>query len=351
TQPSVFNTGGVTEFEITNPTIALAGSGTAAAPNIIIYVNATGATSIRVQYNLRDLDASVDNSVQPIALQYRIGTTGNFTNLPAAFVADASDGPNTATKETPIDIILPAECENQAQLQIRIIGNNAAGNDEWIGIDDIVVSANAGPDVTAPVISSFSPVDNATDVSPSTPIAINFSENIQKGVGNILIKRSLDESVFQSIDVTSSIVTISGNKATIAQNAFLLGTGYYVTIEAGSFTDAAGNAYLGIADSSTWNFVTSSAILNASFNTCAGTIGDGFTAFSVTGAQVWACTTSGHDNSIAGPSTAFAPNAVTMNGFASGTNVSNEDWLISPAMNLTATNFPLLSYWSRTRFN
>jgi hypothetical protein len=51
-----------------------------------------------VSYNLRDLDGSIDNAVQPVALQYRVGSTGNFTNLPAGFVADATTGPSLATQ-------------------------------------------------------------------------------------------------------------------------------------------------------------------------------------------------------------------------------------------------------------
>jgi hypothetical protein len=40
-----------------------------------------------------------------------------------------------------------------------------------------------------------------------------------------------------------------------------------------------------------------------------------------------------------------------MNGFFGGTNVPNVDWLISPSFDLTATTFPILSFYSRTAFN
>ena len=88
------------------------------------------------------------------------------------------------------------------------------------------------------------------------------------------------------------------------------------------------------------------------FNACTGstTLSDGFTQYSVVGPQAWACTTFGRNPS--NPSAAAAyPNAVQMNGYANGTNVTNEDWLISPALSLGGTTYPLLSYWTRTAFN
>ena len=70
--PNLFTTGGVTEFDgIANPVVALQGSGTADFPNLVISLDTTGQTSVNVSYNLRDIDGSADNAVQPVALQYR----------------------------------------------------------------------------------------------------------------------------------------------------------------------------------------------------------------------------------------------------------------------------------------
>ena len=66
--------GGVLEFDgIANPTIALNGSGTADAPSVVFYVDATGRSAVRSQAALRDLDASADDAAQQIAVQYRVG--------------------------------------------------------------------------------------------------------------------------------------------------------------------------------------------------------------------------------------------------------------------------------------
>ncbi|MGC2234937.1 MAG: DNA/RNA non-specific endonuclease [Pyrinomonadaceae bacterium] len=135
--------GGIYEFDtLTDPVVAMQGSGTADAPHIVINLNTSGTTAINVAYNLRDIDA-VDDAIQAFALQYRVGNTGNYTNIPAGFVADASAGAS-ATLVTPVSAPLPAACENQPLVQIRIITANAVGNDEMVGIDDINITGTGG---------------------------------------------------------------------------------------------------------------------------------------------------------------------------------------------------------------
>ena len=141
TNPNTFATGGVAEFHLADPTIALNGSGTADAPNIVIHLDATGRENIAVSFNIRDLDASADDAQQQVALQYRTSDTGVWMNVPGGYVADATTA-NAATLITAINATLPADANNAATLQLRIITTNAAGNDEWVGIDDIVVASD-----------------------------------------------------------------------------------------------------------------------------------------------------------------------------------------------------------------
>src|SRR5215468_2283987 len=85
--------GGVAEFDgIANPTVALQGSGTADAPYLILYLDATGREDVRVQFNARDIDGTTDNAIQQVNVQYRIGDTGDWTNVPGGYIADATTG-------------------------------------------------------------------------------------------------------------------------------------------------------------------------------------------------------------------------------------------------------------------
>lgn len=163
TNPNTNTSGGVGEFEITNPTIALQGSGTADAPFILIHLDATNRQSIQISYNLRDIDGSADNTNMQVALQYRVGSSGAFTNVSAGYVADASTGPSLATLVTPVSVTLPSAVDNQSQVQVRIMTTNAPAADEWIGVDDIVVSSSP---VGTPTIAS--PVDGPTALFTTT---------------------------------------------------------------------------------------------------------------------------------------------------------------------------------------
>ena len=161
--PNISN-GGVAEFDgIANPVVAYQGSGSADAPYLKIYLNTTGRQDINVKYNLRDVDGSADDSVQQVALHFRVGNSGSWTDVPAAYVADASSIGNTLV--TPIDVTLPAAADNTAEVQIRIMTTNASGSDEFIGVDDIEISSDpaASPVVASAVVDNHVSVNGGSD--------------------------------------------------------------------------------------------------------------------------------------------------------------------------------------------
>jgi uncharacterized protein len=176
TNPNTLATGGVAEFHLTDPVVALQGSGTADAPYLLLHLNTTGSSNISVAYNLRDIDGSADNAIQPVALQYRVGSTGNFTNLPAGFVADATTGPSIATLVTPVNVTLPAAANDQPLIQVRIITANAVGSDEWVGVDDIMATASSAD--IAPTVQLTAPTNGATGVAVDTTLSVTFSEPV-----------------------------------------------------------------------------------------------------------------------------------------------------------------------------
>ena len=168
TTPGTSNSGGLYEFEIANPVVAFQGSGTSDVPNLVVRVVTTGLQNIRVRYLLRDIDDNADNSIQPVALQFRAGTTGDYTNVDAAYVADASAGPSL-TLDTPVDVVLAAAANQQASLNIRWLTYNALGSDELIGIDNIqitgdVATAGEGAPTGGLTLAVANPVRGTTAV-------------------------------------------------------------------------------------------------------------------------------------------------------------------------------------------
>jgi Ca2+-binding RTX toxin-like protein len=148
--------------------------------------------------------------------------------------------------------------------------NATAGTTYQIAVDGFssdtgLIQLNiATGDTTPPTASSFSPADNATGVAVADNLVINFSEAIQKGTGNLEIKKLSDNSVVETIAATADNVTVSGSELTINPTANLApGTDYYVEIANGAITDIAGNNYAGITGDSTWNFTTEgTAVIN-----------------------------------------------------------------------------------------
>ncbi|HKZ80429.1 MAG TPA: hypothetical protein VJ124_19290 [Pyrinomonadaceae bacterium] len=62
------------EFDgMVDPVLALQGSDHADAPHIVISISTLGFTNIEVNYKLRDIDGSIHNTVDPVALQFRVG--------------------------------------------------------------------------------------------------------------------------------------------------------------------------------------------------------------------------------------------------------------------------------------
>src|SRR5215207_2387066 len=139
---------GVAEFELANPVVALRGSATASAPQLVIALDTRGRAGIAVRLTLRDIDTAVD-AVQPVAVQYRVGRTGDFANVPGGYVADATrsdvgiDSVDRAGDElgTPVRVALPAAADNARLVEVRVLTTDAPGRDEWVGVDDIEITA------------------------------------------------------------------------------------------------------------------------------------------------------------------------------------------------------------------
>ncbi|SVC96312.1 uncharacterized protein METZ01_LOCUS349166, partial [marine metagenome] len=125
-------------------------------------------------------------------------------------------------------------------------GGTSLGSNKDIVVDGII-----------PTASTLSPADDATAASPNSNLTITFSEDVAAGSGNLIIKKSSDDSEYESISASSDKIALSGNVATVNPAKDMeTSTAYYVTVASGVFKDVAGNEYAGITDATGWNFTT-----------------------------------------------------------------------------------------------
>ncbi len=148
-------------------------------------------------------------------------------------------------------------------------------------------------------VTDWSPAHGATGVAANiSSLSLTFNETITAGAGNIVVRKAgvtgINRTIAQginnndqvdSIDVTTSGVTINGQTATISLLANVLSpnTGYYVTVPAGAFTGAESGAFSGLTDSNAWTFTTGKSNQTVAFDAAtptSKTLGD--TTFNVT---------------------------------------------------------------------
>ncbi|QSX30230.1 tandem-95 repeat protein [Shewanella cyperi] len=133
---------------------------------------------------------------------------------------------------------------------------DAAGNGNMAATQ---FSINA--DVSAPTLSSSSPFDDEVNVATTVTPVLTFNETVQLGNGSISLQE-VGGSSFESFDAGTGMgdnggsVAVLGSALTITPGAALrTGKQYAIHIDNGAITDSNGNAYAGISDDTTLNFL------------------------------------------------------------------------------------------------
>ncbi len=164
----------------------------------------------------------------------------------------------TGTTEITINPSTTLDGETGYYITIAATAFDDDSSASYAGITDSTTLNFTTADVGDPTLSSSSPSDGATGVAVDANIVLTFSEAVDVESGNIVIKKSSDDSTVETFDVTGSLVTGTGTtEITINPSTTLDGeTGYYITIAATAFDDDSSNSYAGITDSTTLNFTT-----------------------------------------------------------------------------------------------
>ncbi|MCG8535863.1 MAG: Ig-like domain-containing protein, partial [Pseudomonadales bacterium] len=112
-------------------------------------------------------------------------------------------------------------------------------------------------DLTPPAATGFVPTTNASNVSITQPLQLQFSEAVFQGSGVLTVRRA-DGSVFAEVLAASSSVQGWGS-ATLSFTGlpeFEYGTHYYIQLQNGFGLDVAGNESLPLGGISEWAFTT-----------------------------------------------------------------------------------------------
>jgi len=217
-------------------------------------------TSIEIQLNLADYS-------NPIVTFATRGTasgfnTGTWTYSVAGGGFTTISGVNTATTSTTyalatLDLTAVNAVDGQANVRLRYTVSGATSSSGNNRIDNLQVNATQTTDSTPPTLITLSPADNAVNVPVTATPTLVLSEAARKGTGDVVIRRGGDNSVVETIAVTSAQVTVAGANVTVTPSAnFDATTAYYVEVAAGAIEDLAGNDFAGISGATGWNFTT-----------------------------------------------------------------------------------------------
>lgn len=175
-------------------------------------------------------------------------------------VIDVESGQVTGSGTTTITINPTGTFDELTEYYVQIDATafDDSSSNSFTGIADETTWNFTTVDATAPSVSTFSPLDDAVEVSPTNDLVITFDEAVVTGTGNVAIQKTSDDSLVELIDVAGGQVTGSGTTIITINPSVTLAdsTQYYVSIDATAFEDSSANLFAGISDTTVWSFTT-----------------------------------------------------------------------------------------------
>ncbi len=278
-----------------------------------------------------------DAALAPSAAQVKLGKdeSGSTVSLSGSLAVSAAS--STATKTitslsagTSYDIYVVAEdaSSNLQTLPTKIDVTTTTSTTPLINTSKTSITFDgftAKSKQSANQSYTLSASDLTNDVSIS--VSGNFLVSIDNS--NYTSTLSINKSLFSSPQTIYVKFNPSGNVGT----------------QIGTIT----NASTGASDKLISLSATAIDPFQQNFNDPAFLSNSGWTQFNKVGAQVWASTNFGR-SCLTGCNAGTPDKGVQINGFASGSQ-NNEDWLISPLLDLTGfVNYPALSFWTISAF-
>lgn len=324
------------------------------------YLNNTGATIVQVAFTgVMEQWRSGSNAAinEVVAFEYSLDATDLSTGTWTAFtsmdllekvigstVADSLDGNLDANKTALAGTLSGLNWPSGTQLWIRWTDVNDIGSDGMMAIDNLGMTVTTGTVVVDPEPTNYPTGLTITGQGNSLKVSWTDATGAQAPDG-YLVKISATDNITAPVDGTYTTDDIDVSDGAGAKNIsqgvqeytfsdLASATTYYVKIypytNAGTLVD-----YKTDGTVPSGNARTQLIISSQDFST--GLL-DPWTQFSVLGDQIWMTDTI--SNNI----------FVKMSGFVSGTSIENEDWLISPSLNIPAGSSPTLQFRSAMNY-
>ncbi len=144
------------------------------------------------------------------------------------------------------------ETKNSYSVRVRVTDQGGLSFEKpfTISVTDII-------EAPIPTIVSTVPVNNATNVSTKPTLTLNFSKAISGVAGKHLRIYDQHDSLIESIEATSTNVTMNGSSVSIQLSSNLIkAMTYYVLMDNGAFVDTDNQEVAGITANNVWHFTT-----------------------------------------------------------------------------------------------
>jgi len=150
--------------------------------------------------------------------------------------------------------------------RIQIVDVNSDGRNDLVtagvtnNFDNVTWWENIGP--TPPSVSTLFPADGGYNVSTTANLVITFDQEVQGSTGAVVIKKTSDSSVIETLMMTGGLISGSGTTQIIINPSVTLATDtdYHITIGKNAFKGSKSPHYAGISNVTSWNFTTTDTI-------------------------------------------------------------------------------------------
>ena len=211
--------------------IGLLASGTNAAGAVIVAVNTKGKTGITISWKVTTISNAAGTRDNSIALQYRIGTSGIFTDIGT----NSTYASNTVNHFTEYTENLPVAAENNDVVQLRWIyweSSGTAGARDRLAVTNINVASLSTPCIspnvqpTSMVFGTINDVSIAGSFTAANPTVDEYI--VVRSINDALTSNPVDGQVYAIGDgFGDGVVVAKGPGVTFSSTGLSPSTNYY----------------------------------------------------------------------------------------------------------------------------